>query len=160
MQHGVYTAFEMGWGTFPWIAIVSPLVFFAIGLLLIIKIKLPKFRLAMGGVIAFQLFIFILGPLLTLIPKYVSLYHTYKSSESLTVVGVVENFTLAPKLGAQVESFRVGNVEFSYNKLDDSPCLHTSHIRGGLIENGLLVRIYYNDDCIQRVDVLPHPAQN
>src|ERR1035437_7390323 len=89
------TAFELGFRTFPWIDIVSPLIFFAIGLLLIKIIKLPKFRLVMGAVIIFQFFIFVLGTLGTVIPDCVSLRHAYMTSKSFTVNGVVENFTPA-----------------------------------------------------------------
>ena len=139
MQHSYYTAFEMGFRTFPRIDIVSPLIFFAIGLLLIKFIKLPKFRLVMGAVIIFEFFIFVLGQLMTVIPNCVSLRHAYMNSKSFTVNGIVENFTPAPVLGSPTESFRVGNVKFSYNKYDETPCLHSSHMHGGRIENGLNV---------------------
>jgi hypothetical protein len=159
MHQGYYTAFELGYRTFPWIEIVSPIVFFAIGLFLIKIIKTPAFRVVMGAVMFLQGLIYFGVKLPDIIPRCLRLRRAYISSHSLTVTGVVQSFTPAPRLGPQLETFRVGGVKFSYNILDDTPCLHTSHLHERQIENGSFVRIYYYDGCIQRVDFL-EPQSN
>jgi hypothetical protein len=77
----------------------------------------------------------------------------YVSGKSQVVEGIVTNFHSAPVAGPADESFMVNGRVFSYNVLDDDICFHDAPLHRGAIQNGLDLRIYYYDGCIQRVDL-------
>jgi hypothetical protein len=88
-----------------------------------------------------------------LVPNFIAQRHAYRNGDSSVVEGTVEYFHPAPELGAAKEFFRVNGVNFLYNVLDSTPCFHNSPLQRGPIRQGLTVRIYYKDECIQRVDI-------
>ena len=59
------------------------------------------------------------------------------------VVGIVEDFIPAPYEGHQDESFRVGDVRFSYSDYAITGGFNTTRSHGGPIVAGLKVRIRY-----------------
>jgi hypothetical protein len=75
------------------------------------------------------------------------------SGKSVVVEGIIQNFRPAPALGPATESFSVNGIVFSYDALEDTPCFHDAPIHRGPIQEGLKVRIPYNDSCIQRIDI-------
>jgi hypothetical protein len=97
--------------------------------------------------------LFFLIMILVLVPDYVKHRRAYVSGKSSVVQGTIEDFHPMPMLGAAQESFTVNGVQFSYNVLDAIPCFHNAPPHRGPIRPGVLVRIYYRDECIQRVDV-------
>jgi len=157
------TIFEIGFRTFPWKEVLDPLLFVAIGFLLLwlgstSRVKWLGFRktiYAISGAFigSFALIIFVVL-LIRLLPDFVTLRHAYVTGNSVVVEGTVQNFRPAPPTGPADESFSVGTTPFSYNVLDDTLCFHDAPLHHGPIRNGLNVRIHYHEDCIQRVDVV------
>ena len=153
MQASYQTVFEMGFRTFPWGRVAHPLVFVAIGLVLgaLLKRK-PGYRLFMFSMALFAALFVVLG-LVNFIPRFIALRSTYVSGKSSIVEGVVENLHPAPTIGPANESFSVSGIQFSYSALDDTPYFHDAPSHETPIREGSHVRIHYNGDCIQRVEV-------
>jgi len=159
-QGNYHTAFQMGFRSFPWAAVAHPLIFVAIGLLLVRFLKDRKPYLVIGIFMASLASLFVLLSLMNFIPKFLKLRSAYVSGRGSTVEGLVENFRPAPTLGPARESFSVRGVWFSYSALDDTPCFHNAPLHSGPIRDGLDVRIHYDEGCIQRVDVLEKPGSD
>ncbi len=157
-QVSYQTVFEMGLGSFPWARVAHPLIFVAIGLLVVRFLKSKQIYLVMGVLIASLASLFVLLSLVTFIPNFIKLRSAYLSGKSVIVEGVVENFHPAPTIGPARESFSVRGILFSYNVLDSTPCFHNAPLHGGPIREGLAVQIYYNEGCIQRVSILKQPS--
>ncbi len=150
--------FEIGIRSFPWVRLLQPMVFVAIGALLVRFLKNRMAYVIVGACTAAMASIFFLLLLVTFTTNFLRLHAAYVSGKSTVVDGLVENFRPAPTIGASRESFTVGGVLFSYNALEDTPCFHNSPLHKGPIRAGLEVRIFYNDGCIQRVDVREQPS--
>ena len=148
------TIFELGFQSFPWPRVVQPLVFLAVGLLLIQLFRSKKFYVILGAFVASMASLFLLLSLVIFVPNFVKQRSAYVSGKSVVVEGIVQDFRPAPALGPARESFSVDGISFSYNALDDSPCFHNAPFRGGPVREGLDVRIHYYEDCIQRIEVL------
>ncbi len=158
MTQGNYrTVFQIGFHSFPWPGVADPLIFIAIGLLLIWFLKNRRPYLVIGVVISSLASVFLLVSLVTYVPSFMKLRNAYVTGKSSVVGGVVQNFPPAPTIGAAKESFSVGGVLFSYNALDETPCFHNAPVHRGPIRDGLDVRIHYYEGCIQRVDIFQRP---
>ncbi len=147
------TVFELGLRSFPWARVLHPMPFIVIGLLLFRFCRSKQIYQAVGIIVASLASIFLLVSLVVFVPHFVKLRSAYVSGRTSVVEGVVENFRPAPALGPARESFSVRGVIFSYNVLDDTACFHNGPLHGGPIRAGSDIRIHYNDECIQRVDV-------
>lgn len=147
------TEFEIGFRSFPWRALMHPVPFIVIGVLLFRFRKGKQIYQAAGLIVAAMATLFFLLLAVSLVPNYVKLRHTYTSGNSSVAEGVIENFKPAPYLGTARESFDVQGINFSYNALNPTPCFHNAPFHKGPIRPGLAVRIYYKDGCIQRVDI-------
>lgn len=152
---GYSTVFEIGFRSFPWNLLFHPIPFILIGLLLFRFGKGKQIYQATGVIVAALAAFFVLIIAIRLVPDFVEIRHGYKTGNSLFIEGTVENFHAAPDLGAAVESFSVRGVKFSYNALDPTTCFHNAPFRKGPIRSGIAVRIFYQDGCIQRVDIRP-----
>ncbi len=152
------TIFEIGLKSFPWARVAHPLFFVVLGLLVILFFKKYPVALVTGVWVTGLASIIFLLALLNFIPKFIKLRSAYVSGRSSIVAGVVEDFHPAPTLGPLRESFRVNGLSFSYYPGAGKPCFDNSPLRHGPIRDGLNVRIYYNQGCIQRVDILQKPA--
>jgi len=150
---GYNTVFEIGFRSFPWDLLLHPVLFILIGVLLFRFGKGKQIYQATGIIVAALAAFFVLVLAISLVSKFIEIRHTYKSGNSLVAEGIVENFRAAPELGAAKESFSVGGVNFSYYALDPTTCFHNAPFRKGPIRAGVDVRIFYQDGCIQRVDV-------
>jgi hypothetical protein len=158
MKQGNYqTVFEIGLGSFPWARVLHPLIgvaaIVAIGLFLMLFLRSKQIALVMGAFGVLFGSLFILPGLVVFVPNFVKLRSAYVSGRSSIVEGVVENFRPAPTIGPAREFFSVSGVLFSYNALDDTPCFHNAPLHRGPIRDGSDVRIYYDEGCIQRVDL-------
>jgi hypothetical protein len=153
-QAGYHTAFEIGFGTFPWARILHPLIFVTIGLLLVLFFRQKQIYFVMGIIGIALGALFLLTLLFTFVPRFFDLRNDYMSGRTSVVEGVVKEFRAAPSIGPARESFSVQGMRFSYNALEDTPCFHNAPIHAGPLREGLDVRIHYNDLCIQRVDIL------
>jgi hypothetical protein len=147
------TVFEIGFRSFPWDFLFHPVLFVLIGVVLFRFGKGKQIYQATGSIVAVVAAFFILIGAISLVPEFIKVRHSYKSGDSSFVEGIVENFHEAPPLGAAKESFSVRGVNFSYNALDPVSCFHNAPFRRGPIRAGVAVRIFYQDGCIQRVDV-------
>jgi hypothetical protein len=152
------TIFEIGYGTFPWGDLFHPGIAIVIGGLLVLfghRVFGGKKEVhqILGAVLASLGVFFLFLMAIAVLPRFVSLRQAYVKGDSSIVEGVVENFRPAPALGAADESFSVQGIVFRYNSLDSTPCFHNAPYHKGPIRLGLEVRIYYGEQCIQRVDV-------
>lgn len=150
------TIFELGFRTFPWTAVGGPLIFIAAGFLLFrisSFFKRKTFYAAFGMIFASLATLIFLVSLMFFIPRFLTLRHAYVSGRSNVVSGAIQDFHQAPALGPASESFSVQGVLFSYNAVDDTPCFHDAPLHRGPIREGLNVRIHYDGDCIQKVEV-------
>lgn len=62
--------------------------------------------------------------------------------------GYIEDFIPEPTTGTIPESFKVGDVNFSYYDNSENDAFHKSSISGGPIKEGLYVRIFYSENKI------------
>jgi hypothetical protein len=85
--------------------------------------------------------------------SFFNLRRAYREGNSSLIEGTVTDFSPAPLLGPHRESFAVNGVRFSYNTLDSTPCFTNAAFHHGPIVSGLQIRLYYHENCIQRVDV-------
>jgi hypothetical protein len=72
-----------------------------------------------------------------------SVKRAYAEGRVHSIEGVVERFTPAPPEGHRDEAFAVGGVVFSYSGYENRGGYNRTAARGGLIRNGLRVRIGY-----------------
>lgn len=153
-QTNYQTVFHIGVGSFPWSFMLIPALFIAVGCALIRFNGGKQIRLAVGylAIIFCSLVIFFVS--LSLIPKFWEARRSYLTGDSSIIEGTVENFHPMASLGPANESFSVKGVSFSYYVGELTPCFHNDPPHKGPIHSGLNVRIYYKDQCIQRVDVL------
>ena len=148
------TVFELGLKSFPWSTVAHPLIGLIGGLVILWLLRKKTFYTIVGTAIAsISAIIFILA-LISSVPEFITRRGAYANRKGITVEGVVVNFRQAPEIGPATESFSINGTSFSYNVLDGNPCFHNAPIHGGPIREGLVVRIRYDETCIQRVDVL------
>jgi|SRR5208282_1446155 len=147
------TVFELGLRSFPWGALLHPTIFIAIGLVLVRFSGGRKYlQLVAGAGALFGVLGFLLLAI-RYVPEFIQARHAYATGDTSVIQGKVEDFHPMPALGPAKESFSVAGVGFSYYVADSTPCFHNDPPHKGPIHSGLDVRIYYNDHCIQRVDV-------
>jgi hypothetical protein len=151
-QANYHTIFQIGLKSFPWSTLLHPIPFIAIALAFIYLPGRNQYFKIVGSIIAATGALFFVILALKLIPDFVS-QRRYARGASSIVAGTIQGFRAAPILGPANESFTVNGVPFSYNVLDSSPCFHNAPAHKGPIHDGLDVKIYYTDECIQRVDV-------
>lgn len=146
------TIFEIGVRSFPWSAFLNPSLCILLGVALYRFSKRQFFKAFGFGAILVG-WLFFLMEVISLIPKSVQLRSAYVKGQTSVVDGPVENFHPMPVLGPSKESFSVRTVSFSYYVGDFTPCFTNTPEHRGPIRAGLTVRIFYNDGCIQRVDI-------
>jgi len=152
-QTDYQSVFEIGFRSFPWFTFLHPIPFIVIGVLLFRFVKSKQTYQIAGILVAiFASIIFLLNTV-SLVPEFVRDRSAYRTGDSSMVEGVVENFYPAPALGPSKESFAVNGTMFSYYVGTATACFSNTPNHRGPIRPGLHVRIYYKNDCIQRVDV-------
>jgi hypothetical protein len=153
MQPHYQTVFEIGLKSFPWGGLLHPIPFIALGLLLFFLAKKKAvYRIVGAFVVALATLFFIVGTV-SHVSEFVERRRAYRTGQSLMVQGTIENFSPPPAFGGQKESFSVQGIVLSYYLGDWTPCFHDDLRHNGPIRPGLRVRIYYEDGCIQRIDV-------
>ena len=148
------TIFEIGICSYPLTGILFPLTFVIFGLIVIRHRKEKPDYLALRAliiIVATLVFIVIQS---SDISTFMKLRNAYLSGESTSVEGVVENSQRAYFIDKTDESFSVHGVVFKFRIMEKSPCFHDSPLEHGLIRDGMNVRIYYSEECIQRIDIL------
>jgi hypothetical protein len=153
IQANYQTIFQIGLKSFPWSLLLHPIPFILIALLLVRFSGRMQFFKALGTIIALMGALFFIILVLKLVPEFMAQRREYLSGNSSVVEGTVQDFHPAPVLRAADESFEVAGVSLSYNIIDSTPCFHNTPPHKGPIREGLNVRIYYRDGCIQRVDL-------
>jgi hypothetical protein len=157
LQPHYETVFEIGLKSFPWGALLHPIPFIALGVVLFLLAKKKAayraaYRIVGAFVMALATLFFIIGTV-SYVSEFVERRRAYKTGHSLVVEGTIENFSPPPAFGGQKESFSVQGIVLSYYVGDWTPCFHDDLRHNGPIRPGLEVRIYYDDGCIQRIDV-------
>lgn len=147
-----HTVFRMGLVSFPWSAFGHSSVLIALGLLVIrfTKTERPKF---VGGLATFIGLGLAVLTSVGVVPHYMRLRNTYATGHTTVVEGPVEDFHPMAGRASATESFSVGNVTLSYDAMENTPCFNNRPPFKGLIYEGLNVRVFYNEGCIQRIDV-------
>ena len=89
--------------------------------------------------------------------QYWNLRHDLTEGRAETLEGTVTAFQPAPTY-KETESFRVGDHEFSYMRLETSQGFHTLSADGGPVHDGVHVRMVYVGNHILRLEVehAPH----
>jgi hypothetical protein len=146
------TVFELGLRSFPWADVLGPFLFAMVGLAFFRFSKREMWRLVGGVMFAFGMFL-VVNVCIDEIPRFIELRHAYAHGQSNVVEGPVENFQPMPYLGAPRESFSVGGVDFSYFPGGSTPCCTDTPSRRGPIHPGQFVRVHYDNECIQRVEI-------
>lgn len=154
IQGNVQTIFEIGPRSFPWVRVIQPAVFLIIGLAVMRTFKAKAYYVAVGVFLTAMASLFLLISLVTFVPEYFEFLGAYHAGKYSTTEGVVENFRAAPGTGPARESFSVNGELFSYNVLDDTPCFRDFHHGDSPLRDGMRVRIYHTERCIQRIDRL------
>jgi len=147
------TIFQIGLRSFPWTQLLHPIPFIVIALVLLRFSRGKQIYKIVGTVVALLGALFLLISVLVFVPDFVKQRGVYVNGGSSVVEGTIQDFHPAPVLGPANESFTVQGIPFSYNVLDATPCFHNAPPHKGPIRPGLVVRIYYRDGCIQRLDV-------
>lgn len=91
---------------------------------------------------------------ISVVPFFFRMRNDFASGKTTAIEGPIENFRPALKIGPATESFSVGDVTLTYDTFDDSPCFHNQKPFDGIIHDGLKVRIFYNNGCIQQIDLI------
>lgn len=159
-QENYQTIYQLGLQSFPWASVFRLLIFIAGGLLLARLFKRKSVYVVLGLFVTSIASLILLASLVVVVPNFINLRRSYVSGKSSIVEGVVENFRPAPTIGPARESFSVRGVLFSYDALDDTPCFHNAPLHDGPLREGLVVRIHYHDECIQRIDVLQNTGMH
>ena len=89
---------------------------------------------------------------------YQEAVRAYREGKCAIAEGTVEDFsTRAPSVSGDgdMESFKVNGVKFQYLErwVPVSPGFHTTQSQGGIIRNGLKVRIHHTDSIILKLEV-------
>jgi len=120
-QGNYHTAFQMGFRSFPWSAVAHPLIFVAIGLLLVRFLKDRKPYLVIGIFMASLASLFVLLSLMNFIPKFLKLRSAHVSGKGSTVEGLSRIFT---RLRYQVPQENPFRCEESGSRTTRSTKLH------------------------------------
>lgn len=72
-----------------------------------------------------------------------ALRSVYQRGEYQVVTGTIDDFRSMPSTGKGSETFRVDAVDFSVSDFDMTSGFHTTTYSGGLLREGLAVRIAY-----------------
>lgn len=147
------TIFEIGFHSFPWSAFLNPSLCIMLGIAFYRFSSRQLFK-AFGFVAIIVGTIFFLLASVSVIPMSIRLRKAYVSGRTTTIEGAVEDFRPMPALGPSRESFSVKGVAFSYFVGDFTPCFTNAPPLKGPVHAGLAVRVFYDDGCIQRVDIL------
>jgi len=153
IPHNYHTVFELGFQSFPWTRVAKPVLFLFASIVLIRFFKKRTIYVVIAAFIGSMALIFLMISLLVYVPNFVSLRHRYVSGQTQIAEGPIENFQAAPPIGADIESFSVSGVPFHYYVGHATPCFHDSPPHRVPIREGLMVRIHYDDQCIQKVEV-------
>jgi hypothetical protein len=147
------TVFEIGLHSFPWIAMVIPVLFILIGFGLIRYSHGVQIRQLVGGSAIVMCSLILILLLISIVGDFTKERYAYARGKYSVVEGTVEDFHAMPYQGHAEESFTVRGVPFSFNGYDFTSCFHKAASHGGHIKPGLGVRVYYKDGCILRLDV-------
>ena|ERR1700678_39511 len=147
------TVFEIGVRSFPWFDLLHPCLFVVLpGILLYQFSKRQWFRIFGLIAIGFGMLVFLIL-CAVLIPRFFHIRGAYRNGRTSVVEGTIENFHPLPPLGPSKESFSVGSTLFSYYVGESTPCFTDTPPHRGPIRSGLKVRVSYNNDCIQRLEI-------
>lgn len=91
--------------------------------------------------------------------RYWTLSRVYTTQQYAVVEGSVAVQTIQPAGGhARGDAIRVGGMPFEINQYDAAPGYHRSITHGGRLTAGSIVRIWYHEGVILRLDVWEQPV--
>lgn len=71
------------------------------------------------------------------------------------VEGEIANYTPQPWTGRPLEKFEVGNERFSFDGFGASPAYHKRMLSGGVLKEGMRVRVFEFRGNILRIELFP-----
>ena len=148
-----HTVFRIGWVSFPVSGYSHASVLLAVGLLVLRFFKAQRAQLIAGLAISLGIVLALLLSI-SVVPFFFRMRNDFASGKTTAIEGAIENFRPALKIGPGTESFSVADVTLTYYTFDDSPCFHNQKPFNGIIHDGLKVRIFYNNGCIQQIDLI------
>jgi hypothetical protein len=146
------TVFELGLTTFPWLNIIMPLSLVVLGALFARFSTRQWYRGTGFAAIGLGSFFFLIISV-SLVPDWFGTWSDYRGGRSATMTGIVENLRPPVLPGPTLESFSVQGRKFSYYVGHSTPCFTNSPLGKGPIRNGINVRLHFNGDCIQKVEI-------
>jgi hypothetical protein len=107
----------------------------------------------MGAVIAFISFIVGFGFYRDTTYGLADMQLALKEGRSSTIEGRVADFVPMPYEGHSVEQFTVSGIQFSDSDYILVPCFNNARSHGGPIQQGVWVRLSYQNNCILKIEV-------
>ena len=148
MDTSYQPVFVIGAATFPWAVFLVPLLVAIAGLLVMRSGKsggLQSAAAIVAGVCAAALLIFCV----TILPESIREIRTFPRGSWMRVQGRIKSIQSTGDKPGSV-SVTINETTVTYSPGIWSPCFHNA---GGLLREGLNVRIFYGEDCIYRVDL-------
>ena len=155
LTSGYQTLFEFTQKHFPWLDILGFFVFLPLGILLVRYA--PRIRPRMfAKPVGWLMIIFSLFATITIVggrwSDYEECLSAYREGKCPVVEGIVKDLGREPGRGP-TECFHVNDVHFCYSEFEASTGYNRSSENGGIIRDGLAVRITYYEGKILRIEV-------
>lgn len=145
------TVFEISWQTFPWPVLIVGVTGFVLGAVVL------AFRFRQGSrswrIIGIALMVMGVFWCLRQILDHHRLTQALAAQQVQIAEGPVSNYEFRMHDGHGFESFFVNGIGFHYSDFVPSGGYHQPASQGGLIREGLLVRLHYLDNTILKLEV-------
>ena len=86
------------------------------------------------------------------VQEYISVKNIYETKQYEVVEGIIEKFEPCLETRCENEKFNVNGVPFWYRHSDGAYCYNKVAFQGGILKNGMQVRItYYNESLTPKI---------
>jgi hypothetical protein len=145
------TVFEISWQTFPWPVLIVGVTGFVLGAV-VLAIRFSRGSRS-GKIVGIALMIMGLLWCLNQVLDHHRLTRALATQQARVVEGPVSNYEFRMHDGHGFESFLVNGEGFHYSDFVPSGGYHQPASQGGMIREGLWVRLHYLGNTILRVEI-------
>lgn len=149
------TVFEISWQTFPWPVLIVGATGFVLGAV-VLALRFSRSSRS-WRVVGIALMIMGLFWCLKQVLDHYRLTQALARQQTQVVEGHVSNYEFRMHDGHGFESFFVNGAGFHYSDFVPSGGYHQPASQGGVIREGLLVRLHYLGNTILRVEIAREP---